>query len=239
MATDAAKRPWEETGEDKRTYVRRMFAQISPRYDLLNSLMSLRLHHRWRADAVRGLSLKAGDNAIDLCCGTGDFALPLRQAVGAGGRVAGFDFCVPMLEKAKDKIIRAAFASGDACRLPLRDGVANGVTVGWGLRNVPDIAVALEEIYRILKPGGRFASVDMSVPKSAALRAMNGAVFHRIVPALGGLFGNREAYTYLPESTELFAAPESLAKMMKDIGFRDVRFRRRFFGNIATHWGTK
>src|SRR5687768_16386045 len=116
MAVTVDERPWLKEGATKREAVREMFDDIAPTYDLLNSIMSLRLHHRWRTFAVRQLHLKAGDSALDLCCGTGDFLRPLRGAVGSGGRLLGIDFSLPMLDRAKRKGA-SEVALGDACRL--------------------------------------------------------------------------------------------------------------------------
>lgn len=239
MAQDALPKPWAASKEEKRNYVRRMFAEISPTYDLLNSAMSLRLHHRWRAEAVRGLGLADGGSAADVCCGTGDFARPLRKAVGPGGRIVGLDFCLPMLELAKRKQIPMELALADATALPLRSSSVDAATVGWGLRNVPDLAAALSEIYRVLSPGGKLASVDMAVPKSCAAAFISSVFTNRLIPFLGSLFGRKEAYTYLPASTKEFETPEQLASAMEEAGFKNVRFKRKFFGNICIHWGEK
>jgi demethylmenaquinone methyltransferase/2-methoxy-6-polyprenyl-1,4-benzoquinol methylase len=215
-----------------------MFAQIAPRYDLLNSLMSLSLHHRWRAYAVSKLNLKRGDSALDVCSGTGDFMLPLRRAVGSQGHVFGLDFCLPMLQVAKQKELKN-LALADACKLPVRDAALNGVSVGWGIRNVPDIDAAHKEICRALKPGGRFVSLDMAQPRNSFLKALSRFMFKTVAPKLGALFGNKEAYTYLPESTERFWSREELASSMQKAGFKDVGCKDLMMGNICVHWGTK
>lgn len=216
-----------------------MFAAIAPTYDVCNSLMSLRAHHRWRRAAVSALNLKAGDTVADICCGTGDFFKPLRQAIGASGKLIGLDFCLPMLERSAVKDELAGRALGDAGRLPLRSACVDAVTVGWGIRNVPDIDAAHAEIFRVLKPGGRFVSLDMAVPKSALVRAMSNLFTRRGLPILGALFKQREAYTYLPESTQRFKAREELKASMEAAGFTNVTFRDFFFGNICMHLGVK
>src|SRR5688572_4273319 len=146
--------PWLAEGAQKREAVRAMFGEIAPTYDLLNSIMSLRLHHRWRKFAVGQLELSEGNSALDLCCGTGDFMMPLRKAVGPRGRLLGIDFSQPMLDRAKRKGL-AEVALGDACQLPIQSSRFDAVTVGWGLRNVPDVPAALGEIVRALRAGGR------------------------------------------------------------------------------------
>jgi demethylmenaquinone methyltransferase / 2-methoxy-6-polyprenyl-1,4-benzoquinol methylase len=128
---------------------------------------------------------------------------------------------------------------GDACALPIRSDAADAATVGWGLRNVPDIDQAHSEILRVLKPGGRFASIDMAVPRNRLGAKLSRFVFHSLVPRLGYLFGRAEAYTYLPQSTERFSTREQLADSMARAGFTDIHFEDLFFGNICVHFGRK
>lgn len=216
-----------------------MFAEIAPTYDLLNSLISFRLHHRWRAFAVRKLNLKPGDSALDVCCGTGDFMRPLKKAVGEAGRVYGVDFCLPMLEVAQRKAVPGSVGLGDACALPVQSAMLNGVSVGWGIRNVPDIDQAHRELNRVLKPGCRFVSLDMSVPRNRVVRWFSTFAFSHLVPWLGSLFGKTQAYTYLPKSTQRFMTREELRESMEKAGFVDVHDKDLFFGNVCVHWGTK
>lgn len=217
-----------------------MFAEIAPTYDFANSVMSLRAHGRWRAEAVDLLGLQPGENALDVCCGTGDFTGPLRRAVGPTGAVVGLDFCLPMLEIAAGKVPgQATLGLGDACRLPVRSGSVDGVTVGWGIRNTPDIDQAHAEAFRVLRPGGRFVSVDMAVPRTKLARRASGAVSRYLLPLLGSLLGKRKAYTYLPKSTESFLSREALAESMRRAGFTDVVWSDRMFGNVCIHFGRK
>jgi demethylmenaquinone methyltransferase/2-methoxy-6-polyprenyl-1,4-benzoquinol methylase len=239
MKAGAAEKPWERTGETKRTYVRRMFGEISPTYDLLNGAMSFGRHHKWREAAVRGMNLSRGASAADVCTGTGDFANPLRKVIGDVGHIVGLDFSEPMLVRGREKPFALKPLAGDACALPLRRETFDAVTVGWGLRNVPDLATALFEIHRVLKPGGKFAAVDMSRPTRRAMRLISSILFRRAVPLLGALFGKREAYTYLPESTARFVSPEEVEQLMKEVGFTNVRTSRRMLGNICIWWGEK
>jgi demethylmenaquinone methyltransferase/2-methoxy-6-polyprenyl-1,4-benzoquinol methylase len=237
-ANPADKAPWTAEGQDKRAAVQSMFAEIAPTYDLCNSLMSLSLHRRWRAWAVRFLDLKPGDKALDVCSGTGDFLKPLRRICGTEGMVAGADFCLPMLERAKNKLADALLLS-DASRLPIRSGSFNGVTVGWGIRNVPDADRAHIEIARILKKGGRFVSIDMARPRNVIVRKASEFIFNGMIPLLGTLFGKRRAYTYLPKSTAAFKTREELKASMEKAGLTDVQYKDLFFGNICAHWGRK
>lgn len=217
-----------------------MFADIAPSYDLVNSLMCFRLHHRWRSKAVEKLALNPGDHALDVCCGTGDFLVPLRQKVSSTGKVHGVDFCAPMLEVAKKKLgDEAQVALGDACNLPIASDCYDAVSVGWGLRNVPDVPAALTEIVRVLRRGGRFVSLDMARPRGKVLGAVSEWVMHRVVPTIGRVFGKSVAYTYLPKSTLKFMSREELVSAMQSAGFEKVGYKDMFFGNICMHWGVK
>lgn len=221
-----------------------MFAEIAPTYDLLNGLMSLSLHRRWRAFAVRQLTLKQGERALDVCCGTGDFMVPLSKRVGADGTVVGVDFCLPMLQIAKKKhsvlgTLHSALSLGDACQLPIRNESFDGVSVGWGIRNVPDIDAAHRELVRVLRRGGRFVSLDMARPKNRLVRATSEFVLGTVLPRLGSFFGRTEAYTYLPKSAQRFWTREQLKASMESAGLVDVRHRDLMLGNICVHWGRK
>lgn len=229
---------WQTEGTSKRNAVQGMFAEIAPTYDLLNSVMSLRLHHRWRAYAVRKLNLKTGDNALDVCCGTGDFMVPLQKAVGERGKVSGIDFCLPMLEVAQQKN-HLSIALGDACQLPVQSNSFQGVSVGWGIRNVPDIDGAHRELFRVLKPGGRFINLDMARPRNALIRVPSEFISNSVLPRLGAIFGKTKAYTYLPKSTQSFKSRNELQASMEAAGFTQVGFKDLFFGNICVHWGQK
>lgn len=217
-----------------------MFAAIAPTYDRLNRIVSLRQDQKWRAEAVRLLALKPGNSALDLCTGTGDFLAHLRRAIGNQGRLIGLDFCLPMLELAPEKEPQSGLALGDACCLPFADNSFDAVTVGWGIRNVPDIDLAHREIVRVLKPGGRFISVDMAVPRQAIVRAASQLFTLKGIPMIGSwLSRDKEAYRYLPESTQRFWSREKLAESMRASGMVDVRWIDRNLGNICYHLGTK
>lgn len=237
MARAETEGAWKAVGADKREAVRLLFGDIADRYDLLNSAMSLRLHHRWRAEAVRMLCLSQGSSVADICCGTGDFALPIRKSVGATGKIVGIDFCLPMLQKGLAKSVPMTLGMGDACDLPLASGSFDAVTIGWGLRNVADLDRALREVRRILKPGGRFVSADMARPQNSIMRGVSHAVFSTVAPVLGALFGNRDAYKYLPQSTDRFASREEQVDAIRRAGFSEAGYKDMFFGNICTHWG--
>lgn len=230
---------WQAQGDAKRAAVQSMFAAIAPTYDLMNTLLSGRLHHRWRRAAVQTLNLQPGNTVLDVCCGTGDFLTALRQAVGPRGHLVGIDFCAPMLDRARPKPHHATLTLGDACELPVASGTFDAVTVGWGIRNVPNIDAAHREVVRALRPGGRFASVDMAIPRHPWMRRLSTWVFTRVAPRLGAMVGHTEAYTYLPESTQTFLDREGLRESMERAGLVDVRYRDFLFGNVCLHTGRR
>lgn len=230
---------WLADGREKRERVQRMFADIAPTYDRLNGLISLSSDRRWRRIAVRELDLGEGDAAADVCCGTGAFIVPLRQAVGAAGTVLGLDFCTPMLDRAKAKAVPGNLAAADACALPISGDRFDAVTIGWGLRNVADLDAALREAHRILRPGGRIANLDMTQPKSALVGALSGRLFGPLLTAAGAGAGKADAYSYLAESSKRFLSREALAAAMVAAGFTEVRYRDFALGHVCLHVATK
>jgi demethylmenaquinone methyltransferase/2-methoxy-6-polyprenyl-1,4-benzoquinol methylase len=230
----------EAVGAEKRSRVQSMFAAIAPTYDHLNTLLTANRHHAWRAEAVAELHLSPGDAVLDLCTGTGDFLTPLRRAVGSTGRIWAVDYCEPMLVRARPKAdATVQLVLADAGAIPLAEGSVDAVTVGWGIRNVPDIDATHREIYRVLKPGGRFVSVDTAVPTQPVVRALSQAVSGPFAALLGRTFGHASAYDYLAESTQRFWSRERLASSMEVAGFTSIRISDRLFGNICLHFGTR
>jgi demethylmenaquinone methyltransferase/2-methoxy-6-polyprenyl-1,4-benzoquinol methylase len=234
-----AKPVWLADGGEKRERVQLLFADLAPVYDRVNRVISLSGDRRWRIATVRALELQAGDTVADICCGTGAFMLPLREAVGASGLVLGLDFCAPMLEHARAKAVPGELAASDACALPLVSARFDAVTIGWGLRNVSDLRLALAETFRILKPGGRLASIDMAQPRIAPVNAVSRRLFRPILKAAGARAGKAEAYTYLAESTHRFVSRESLADAMVAVGFAEVRYRDFALGHVCLHVARK
>lgn len=227
--------PWLAQGGEKRRVVQSMFAEIAPAYDRMNRLMTANLDRAWRRAAVRAISPKNNEFALDLCCGTGDFIPLLRES---GAKVLGIDFCYPMLDRARDKA-ESVLALGDACQIPVQANAVDVVTVGWGIRNVPDIDLAHREIFRVLKPGGRFVSLDMAIPENGLIRSISGFVTLKVLPKLGAMLSQAKAYQYLPESTQRFKTRNELKKSMEDAGFEDVRMKDFAMGNVCMHWGRK
>jgi demethylmenaquinone methyltransferase/2-methoxy-6-polyprenyl-1,4-benzoquinol methylase len=212
--------------------VRRMFDRIAPVYDAMNRLMTAGLDQRWRritADAA----VRPGDRVLDACCGTGDLAL---AAVAAGGRVTGLDFSERMLDRARRKSSAVAWVRGDVLSLPFGDQSFDAVTVGFGMRNLEDLACGLAELRRVLRPGGRLAVLEITRPRGPL------ALFYRLwfdglVPLAGKVLPGGGAYAYLPASVRRFPGPSQLAERMRDAGFDPVAYRLFAGGIVALHLG--
>jgi demethylmenaquinone methyltransferase / 2-methoxy-6-polyprenyl-1,4-benzoquinol methylase len=219
--------------------VRGMFDRIAGVYDLMNSAMTAGLHHTWRDRAVELARVGPGSDALDICCGTGDLALALRRAIGPEGRVVGSDFSEPMLELARAKEgkggERVEFEWADALELPYEDAGFDAVTVGFGARNLADLDRGLREMARVLRPGGRLVILEITRPQRQPLASFYSLWFDRLVPMLGSLAGDPEAYSYLPESVRSFPDPRSLAAKMEAAGFERIRWLLLAGGIIAIH----
>lgn len=230
--------------DQKAAYVRDMFTDIAPRYDLLNGVMSLGMHHVWRRHAVRLAGLRAGDSALDVATGTGDFAFALARRVGPGGRVVGVDFSEGMLRLAARKSHAegvehfVSFEWADALDLPFEDDEFDAATVGFAGRNVTDLRRFFSEMRRVVRPGGRVVHLELSKPTTPGFRTIYDAYLHYVVPRVGGaLAGSRSAYTYLPNSLTPFPDPQSLAGVMREAGLEPVRWRPLAFGTVTLHIG--
>jgi len=225
--------------EDARR-VREMFARISPRYDLLNHLLSGNIDKRWRRLVVRKLLPQLPPNAqvLDVACGTGDLSIEIFEATQA--RVIGLDFCRPMLELAQQKTREISFAEGDALRLPFADETFDLVTIGFGLRNLSSLESGLRELKRVLKQGGWAAVLEFSQPAVPGLRGFVAFYYARVLPRIGGwLSGSRGAYEYLPDSISKFPNQDELAQIMRDTGFDQVSFENLTGGVAALHVGQR
>lgn len=229
-------------GAEKRRYVRGMFTDIAPRYDLLNHLLSLNVDKRWREAAVDALDWerRADGRYLDLCAGTLDLAAALARRPGFRGHVIGADFVKPMLEQGRGKATRVSPVNADALALPLADGSCDGATVGFGVRNLADLDAGLAEASRVLRPGARFVILELSTPPRQPLRGLYLFYFRHLLPAIGRLVSKHtSAYSYLPQSVLAFPEPEQLAEMMRLHGFRDVSYRLMLGGICAIHAGTR
>ena len=224
--------------------VRGMFDRIAGVYDLMNTAMTAGLHHRWRERAADRAELEAGDAALDVCCGTGDLAIELSRRVGPAGTVVGCDFSEPMLDHARRKATNAGAAGtrfewADALELPYADESFDAVTVGFGARNLADLERGLAEMARVLRPGGRIVVLEITQPHRPPLSSFYSLWFDRLVPLLGTLAGDRDAYSYLPASVKRFPAPEGLAEMIARSGLERVRYSILAGGIIAIHSARK
>jgi demethylmenaquinone methyltransferase / 2-methoxy-6-polyprenyl-1,4-benzoquinol methylase len=218
--------------------VRAMFDRITPAYDRMNRLMSLGMDGSWRALAVRASGAAPGDAALDVCCGTGDLAIELLDAVSTRGRVVGLDFSEAMLDAARRKSSQIEWVRGDALALPFADGEFAAATIGFGMRNLADPLRGFAELARVVRPGGRVVCLELTDPPAWA------APFARLwtdraVPLLGRLIAREtDAYRYLPASVHRFPPADELAAVMSRAGLRRVRFRRLSGGAVAVHVGT-
>jgi demethylmenaquinone methyltransferase/2-methoxy-6-polyprenyl-1,4-benzoquinol methylase len=231
-------------GPEKRAYVRRIFSEIAPRYDLLNHVLSLNIDRAWRRRAIASLAwTRRPDGAyLDLCAGTLDVGASLVRQAGFHGQVIGADFAEPMLRAglAKTKGHALAPVTADALALPIADGALAGAIVAFGIRNVADLDAGLREVHRVLAPGARFVILEFSTPRSAVVRWGYHLYSHHVLPAIGRLVsGHRTAYHYLPRSIQHFPVEEELAARMKGAGFANVRWESLSMGIAAIHVGQK
>ena len=204
-------------GEEKARSVRGLFDTISPRYDLVNRVMTFRMDVGWRRRAVRELRLPPGARVLDLACGTGDLSVELARA---GYLPTGFDFSFGMLANARTA---APLVQADILRLPVRDAGADGATCGFALRNVVSLETLFAELGRVVRPGGAVALLDASRPDNAVLRAGHAVYFERVVPMIGGLLSDRDAYAYLPRSMAYLPPAEEMLRMLHASGFPSAR----------------
>jgi demethylmenaquinone methyltransferase/2-methoxy-6-polyprenyl-1,4-benzoquinol methylase len=227
-------------GAEKRAYVKRIFSEIAPRYDLLNHLLSLNIDRRWRRRAIAALEWQRQPDGtyLDLCAGTMDLSLALATRHGFRGRVVAADFAEPMLRAGREKIASATVTPlvADALYLPFRSASLDGALVAFGIRNVVDLDVALRELRRTLAPGGRLVILEFSTPRSPIVRVAYHAYFHFVLPLVGRLVsGHPTAYRYLPRSVANFPVADALSRRILAAGFGKVRWRSLTFGVVALH----
>lgn len=226
------------TGTERSKYVQSMFTKIAHRYDLMNRLMTGGQDIRWRKQVIKLARLSPNASLLDLGTGTGDLA---REALlqEPQAKVTAADFTVEMMRVGK-KNGSLQFSAADALNLPFKDTNFDAVVSGFLMRNVTDVQQALKEQYRTLKPGGRIVILDTTRPKKNILSPFIWLHMHFIIPTVGGLLsGERDAYNYLPDTTENFLTAEQLASRMIAAGFKKVDFKRLMFGTIGMHWGEK
>jgi len=229
-------------GAEKRAYVRGMFTAIAPRYDLLNHLISLNLDKAWRRRTIRllGWERAPGGTYLDLCAGTLDLAVALANRPGFEGTVIGADFVLPMLQLGRHKSPRVVPLNGDALMLPFPDDSFDGATVGFGVRNLADLSQGFRETARVLKPGARFAVLELTTPPRQPFRGLYLLYFQHLLPRIGrAVSKHTNAYSWLPESVRVFPEPDALAALMESSGFERVSYDLLFGGACAVHVGTK
>lgn len=231
--------PQARTGTLEEGQVRAMFDRIARVYDPLNSLMTAGLHHRWRERAADLAAVGPGDSALDVASGTGDLAIELARRVGPGGTVVGSDFSEGMLDLARAKSSAVRWEWANALELPYPDDGFDAATVGFGARNFSDLDRGLAEMARVVRPGGKVVVLEITVPQKPPLSTFFSLWFDRVVPLLGRIAGDPDAYTYLPSSVKRFPGPEALAgRMVTAAGLTDVRWILTAGGIIALHVGT-
>ncbi len=228
------------SGTAKATYVQRMFNSIAHRYDVMNTVMTLGQHQAMRRLAARLAQPPRRGLALDLATGTGDFAAALQE-IEPTCRVIGIDFAMEMMRlgqaKYRDRVI---FVQGDILHLPLSDHAFDCTVNGFVLRNVADVRAAFAEMYRVLKPGGRAVSLEITSPRLPIWKNIFGIYFDHLMPRIGGwLSGQPEAYRYLPQSVHTFYPPEQVVELMRAVGFREVYFRWLMLGTMAVYVGVK
>jgi demethylmenaquinone methyltransferase / 2-methoxy-6-polyprenyl-1,4-benzoquinol methylase len=212
-----------------------MFDRIAGVYDAMNSVMTAGLHHRWRERAVDLARVGAGSRALDVATGTGDLAIALARR---GAEVVGSDFSEGMLERARRKDASVRWEQANALALPYADDAFDAATVGFGARNFSDLRAGLAEMTRVVRPGGRVVVLEITTPTKPPLSTFFSLWFDRLVPLIGRLTGEDQAYSYLPSSVRRFPGPQELAGVMAGTGLRDVRWILTAGGIIALHSGT-
>ncbi len=232
-------------GEQRAEKVNDLFSQIAPRYDLINDLQSFGLHRAWKRRLVKMANVKAGERALDVCCGTGDIAFALSRS---GAEVTAVDFSEPMLDVARQRLARSPqsairnpqFLHGDAQRLDFPENTFDMVTVGYGLRNLASWETGLREMHRVVKPGGRLLVLDFGKPDNAAWRVIYLGYLRFLVPVFGRIFcGDAATHAYILESLTRYPAQRGVADAMRRLNCRDVRITNPLWGAMSINYGVK
>lgn len=231
--------------QSKEQRVHKVFEKISDNYDKMNSVISFQQHIKWRKDTMKRMNVKPGSKALDVCCGTGDWTIALAEAVGPAGQVTGLDFSQNMLNVGIEKVKNLGLKQvnlihGNAMELPFPDNSFDYVTIGFGLRNVPDYLQVLKEMNRVVKPGGIAVCLETSQPTLIGYKQLYYFYFKFIMPLFGKLFAKSyQEYAWLNESARSFPGMRELAQMFETAGFKDVFYKPYSGGAAAVHIGNK
>ncbi|MFC5699886.1 demethylmenaquinone methyltransferase [Cohnella faecalis] len=230
---------------NSKDHVHSVFESIAPKYDLMNDILSFRRHKAWRAFTMRKMNVQPGQKSLDLCCGTCDWTISLARA-SVNGETVGLDFSRNMLDIGQAKVDKLGLAKqitlvqGNAMELPFADNTFDYVTIGFGLRNVPDIVQVLKEMKRVVKPGGKVVCLELSKPTWQPFKGIYYFYFEKLLPLMGKWFVRKyEQYRWLPESLAVFPDLQALAELFRTVGLRGVKAYPLFFGVAALHIGTK
>ncbi|MBX8992472.1 demethylmenaquinone methyltransferase [Staphylococcus pettenkoferi] len=227
----------------KKEQVHHVFQNISGKYDRLNNIISFEQHKLWRKSVMKEMNVKKGSKALDVCCGTADWTIALSKAVGPTGEVTGLDFSENMLEVGKKKtkdMTNIHLVHGDAMNLPFDDNEFDYVTIGFGLRNVPDYLATLKELYRVLKPGGKVVCLETSQPTAPGFKQLYKLYFKFVMPIFGKVFAkSKDEYEWLQQSTFDFPDKEKLKRLFSQAGFSHIKIRSFTGGVAAMHLGYK
>jgi demethylmenaquinone methyltransferase/2-methoxy-6-polyprenyl-1,4-benzoquinol methylase len=225
--------------------IRNMFGSIAPRYDFLNRLLSLGIDRRWRRIAVGLVRCGAGGRVLDVATGTGDVALAVAARTPADVRITGMDFCAEMIDIGREKVAASPYAArieltvAPCEEIPFHDGSFDSVTIAFGIRNVVDRPRGLAEMYRILKPGGNAVILEFATPVSPLFKRLYHWYFLKVLPTIGGMFSQKSAYQYLPDSVLEFPSREEFKGLMTRAGFRNTTHRDLTFGIATIYCGDK
>ncbi|MCY9016506.1 demethylmenaquinone methyltransferase [Priestia megaterium] len=231
--------------QSKEQRVHGVFEKIYKNYDQMNSVISFQRHKAWRKDTMKRMNVQKGTKALDVCCGTADWTLAMAEAVGETGEAVGLDFSQNMLKIGEEKVKNSSFSNitllhGNAMELPFEDNSFDYVTIGFGLRNVPDYLQVLKEMQRVVKPGGKVVCLETSQPTMIGYRQMYLLYFKYIMPALGKMVAKSyDEYSWLQESARDFPGQKQLADMFREAGLTDIEVKSYTGGVAAMHLGYK
>jgi len=242
---ETRKRPlprFKHAGEGKKEFVQKMFDDISPCYDFLNHFLSLGVDIYWRRKFIRNMNIKSGHTVLDVACGTGDIGFEILKKYNV--ELINLDLSENMLniaeKKAKDKRFEnIQFIQGDAEALPLENNSVDCLTIAYGFRNIAHYKKALEEFYRVIKPGGTLGILEFSIPKSKIFASLFKFYFHHILPRIGSLFSRTDAYRYLPESVDFFPDRNEICRKIISAGFQSSTYIDMTFGVSTIFLGQK